>query len=143
MFDVKLLLDNEGFTDDIWKGFKIGLISHNKPINELLSPILKDQKSAFDSQFSGMTTVEFSYENYETTRALLINIIKERLTDEDKCFFLSFENGEPDWELFPVPVLKDLPAIQWKLININKLKEANPAKHKQMIEKLNDVLNSI
>jgi hypothetical protein len=140
VFDVKLLFENEGFTDEIWEGFKVGLISHYKPISELLSPVLKDQKSAFDNQFAGMATVEFSYVDYETTRALLIKTIGEHLTDEDKRFFLSFENGEPDWELFPIPVLKDLPAVQWKLININKLKEGNPAKHEQMIEKLIGVL---
>jgi len=43
LFDIKLLLENEGLTDDIWEGFKIGLISHYKPISELLSPVLKDQ----------------------------------------------------------------------------------------------------
>jgi len=140
IFDVKLLLENEGFTDEIWEGFKIGLISHYKPISELLSPVLKDQKSAFDNQFAGMTTVDFSYKDYETTRETLIKTIEQRLTDKDKRFFLSFESGEPDWDLFPIPVLKDLPAIQWKLININKLKEGNPAKHKQMIENLKRVL---
>ncbi|HEC44251.1 MAG TPA: nucleotidyl transferase AbiEii/AbiGii toxin family protein [Bacteroides sp.] len=140
VFDVMLLLENEGFTNEIWEGFKIGLISHYKPISELLSPILKDQRSAFDNQFAGMTTVEFSYEDYVATRALLIKTIGESLTDEDKRFFLSFESGEPDWELFPIPVLKHLPAIQWKLININKLQEGNPAKHKQMIENLKGVL---
>ena len=140
VFDVKLLLENEGFTDEIWEGFKIGLISHYKPISELLSPILKDQESAFDNQFAGMTTVEFSYDDYELTRTLLIKVIGERLTDEDKRFLLSFESGEPDWELFPIPVLKDLPAIQWKLLNINKLKKVNAKKHAQMIENLKDVI---
>ena len=86
-----------------------------------------------------MTTVDFSYKDYETTRETLIKTIEQRLTDKDKRFFLSFESGEPDWDLFPIPVLKDLPAILWKLININKLKEGNPAKHKQMIENLKRV----
>lgn len=140
LFDVKLLLENEGFTHEIWEGVKIGLISHYKPISELLSPILKDQKSAFDNQFAGMTAVEFSYNDYETTRALLIQTIGERLTSEDKQFLLSFEGGEPNWKLFPIPVLKDLPAIQWKLINIAKLKENNPQKHEQMVKNLKDVI---
>lgn len=140
LFDVKLLLENEGFTNEIWEGVKIGLISHYKPISELLSPILKDQKSAFDNQFAGMTAVEFSYNDYETTRALLIQTIGERLTSEDKQFLLSFEGGEPNWKLFPIPVLKDLPAIQWKLINIAKLKKNNPQKHEQMVKNLKDVI---
>ena len=141
IFDVRLLLDNEGFNDEIWQGFKVGLISHYKPISELISPILKDQKSAFETQFAGMTNVEFSYEDYVNTRNELIEIIKSKLSSDDKEFILSFEMGEPKWELFPIHVLKDLPAIQWKLININKLKEANPSKHGVMIEKLKDILD--
>ncbi|PCH66928.1 MAG: hypothetical protein COC06_12025 [Bacteroidales bacterium] len=141
IFDVKLLLENEGFTDEIWEGFKIGLISHYKPISELLSPVLKDQKLAFDNQFAGMTSVEFTYEDYKETRAVLINTIGKRLTGQDKKFIISFEYGSPDWELFPIPVLKDLPAIQWKLININKLKKANAKKHEKMVENLRAILN--
>lgn len=140
IFDVKLLLDNEGFTDEIWQGFMIGMISHYKPISELISPILKNQKSAFDNQFSGMTSVDFSYEDYETTRATLIETIQKRIIDNDKKFLLSFEMGEPNWDLFPHKVLKDLPAIKWKLLNIEKLKKANPKKHEQMIVYLKKLL---
>lgn len=136
IFDVKLLLMNEGLTDEIWKGVMIGLVSHYKPINELLSPILKDQHSAFEKQFAGMTTMEFSYKDYEQTRATLIQSIKEHLTDDDKRFLLSFESGEPQWDLFPHPIIKDLPAIQWKLLNIQKFISSNSSKHEQMINTL-------
>ncbi|WP_159517816.1 nucleotidyl transferase AbiEii/AbiGii toxin family protein [Sunxiuqinia indica] len=140
IFDVKLLLENKGLTDGIWDGVKIGLISHYKPISELLSPLLKDQKSAFDNQFAGMTSVEFSYDDYEKTRTTLIETIQQRLTEDEKRFLLSFEMGEPDWKLFPHPVLKDLPAIKWKLLNLQKLKKDNPNKHKQIIENLKGIL---
>lgn len=141
VFDVKLLLENEGLSDEIWEGFKIGLISHYKPISELLSPVLKDQMSAFDNQFDGMTKVDFSYEDYEKTRKTLIRIINAKLTDKDKKFFLSFESGEPDWNNFSLPVLKKLPAIQWKLLNINKLKKENAKKHEEMIGNLRSVID--
>lgn len=140
LFDVKLLMENEGITGEIWDGIKIGLISHYKPINELLSPILKDQKSAFDNQFSGMTDIEFTYEDYEQTRATLLETIRKRLSNDDKKFLLSFEMGEPDWSLFPQSVLKNLPAIKWKLINIEKFKKTNPKKHEQMINDLKKIL---
>jgi len=94
------------------------MISHYKPISKLLSPVLKDQQSAFDNQFAGMSSVEFSYQDYENTRSELIRIINERLTKEDKEFLLSFEFGKPQWALFPHSVLKELPAIKWKLLNI-------------------------
>ncbi len=140
IFDVKLLLDNEGFTNDIWNGFKVGLISHYKPINELLAPVLKNQKLAFDNQFEGMSPIVFSYVDYINTRGTLIKLIQEHLTNDDKKFFLSFEMGEPDWGLFPIPVLKHLPAIKWKLLNIQKLKERNINKHQQMIGDLKRTL---
>ncbi len=140
IFDVKLLFENEGFTDDVWDGFKTGLISHYKPISELLSPILKDQKSAFDKQFLGMARVNFSYGDYTNTRQRLIDTISERLTDKDKKFLVSFEIGEPQWDLFPYDVLKDLPAIKWKLINIQRLKKENLEKHQQIIKNLKSVL---
>ncbi len=140
IFDVKLLLENEGISDPIWEGFKIGLISHYKPIGELLNPVLKNQESAFDNQFAGMSTVSFSYQDYEDTRASLIKTIDERISNNEKKFLLSFESGEPDWSLFPIPVLKELPAVQWKLINISKLKEQNLKKHKSKIDYLRSVL---
>ena len=141
IFDVKYLLKNEGFTNDIWNGFKVGLISHYKPINELLFPVLKDQKSAFDNQFAGMSTINFSYKDYESIRNILIEIIQKLLTNDDKRFLLSFETGEPNWDLFPIPVLKDLPAIKWKLLNIHKLKKSNNKKHQQMIGNLKGILD--
>ncbi|RLD55233.1 MAG: nucleotidyl transferase AbiEii/AbiGii toxin family protein [Bacteroidetes bacterium] len=141
IFDIRLLFDNEGFNDEIWQGFKVGLISHYKPISELISPILKDQRLAFKTQFAGMTSVEFSYDDYINTRNELIEIIKNKLSSDDKEFILSFEMGKPKWELFSIPILQDLPAIQWKLININKLKETNLSKHNIMIKKLKYVLS--
>jgi len=140
LFDIKLLLENEGLTDVIWEGFKIGLISHYKPISELLSPILKDQKPAFETQFAGMTLEPFTYNDYESTRKTLIEIIQQRLTDDDKKFLLSFETGMPKWDLLPYELIKKLPAVKWKLLNIQKLKEANPKKHERMI---NDLIKTL
>lgn len=140
LFDIKLLLENEGLTDDIWEGFKIGLISHYKPISELLSPILKDQKPAFETQFAGMTLEPFTYDDYESTRKTLVDSIKQRLTDDDKKFLLSFETGMPKWDLLPYELIKKLPAVKWKLLNIQKLKEANPKKHERMI---NDLIKTL
>ena len=52
LFDVKYLLQNEGFTEDIKKGFLLSILSSNRPINELLQPNLQDQRTAFENQFT-------------------------------------------------------------------------------------------
>lgn len=140
LFDVKLLLENEGFSDEIRYGLIVSLLSHYKPIYELLNPVLKDQKSAFESQFVGMANIEFDYDEYENTRNQLIHAINQNLTKEDKELIYSFEKGEPLWELFPFKTLKNLPAVQWKLLNIKKLQSENTKKHNQLLRELGNVL---
>jgi predicted nucleotidyltransferase component of viral defense system len=49
LFDVKFLLENEGITDDLRKTFLIFLISHQRPIAELLDPHRKNIKEIFAS----------------------------------------------------------------------------------------------
>ena len=72
LFDIKFLLDNEGFNDDIKIGFIVALISHMRPINEVISPKFIDQRHAFETQFSGMADIPFSYEDFERTREQLV-----------------------------------------------------------------------
>ena len=41
---------------------------------------------------------------------------------------MSFERAEPDWDRFDFPYFKDYPSVQWKLMNLKKLKKQNPVK---------------
>jgi len=142
LFDIHYLLQNEGLTQNIKYGFISALLSHNRPIHELLSPNLLDQREAFEQQFVGMTNAAFTYEDFEVTRNQLIEEIQKMLTGEDRAFLISFAEGEPKWSFFPYETLKKLPAIQWKLQNIRKLIKANPDKNtaqkKVLIEKLDE-----
>ncbi len=79
-----LLFEEEGFTEDIKLGLMAALFSHYKTIHELINPLLKDQKSAFKSQFSGMTDIPFLYDDYVNTRTELIKKLKELLTENCK-----------------------------------------------------------
>ncbi len=136
LFDVKYLLENEGFANEIKKGFLFGLLSSKRPIHEMLAPNLLDQRLAMANQFDGMSEEPFTYEDFETTRSLLIQTIHENLTDSDKEFLLRFENATPDWSLYD---FKDYPAVRWKLQNLQKLKETNPDKHSEQLKKLKSI----
>lgn len=133
LFDVKWLLDENGWDDAVKKGFIFYLISGNRPIYELLFPHLTDQKSAFQTQFNGMTDHPFSYEDFENTREQLVEVIHKELTEKDKKFLIGLENGTPDWEIYD---FKDFPAVKWKLINIKKFKKEKPEEHREMMERL-------
>lgn len=133
LFDVKYLLEKEGFTEEIKEGFLFCLLSSDRPINEIITPNFQDQRSALVNQFSGMTDEEFTYEEYEGTRKHLVDTIHRSLTDRDKKFLLSVKNLTPDWSIYN---FKDFPSISWKLQNLQKLKETNPNKFKEHYERL-------
>ncbi len=46
LFDVSKLLKNEGITREIMNGLICYLLSHKRPIHEVLSPTFKNQKKA-------------------------------------------------------------------------------------------------
>ena len=140
LFDVRLLLDNEGITEEIKTGFLVTLISHMRPINELLNPTFIDQRRSFETQFSGMSDIPFSYEEFEKTREELVSDIKAKLSIEDREFLLSFKEAAPIWEYFSVKNAKELPAVLWKLQNIERLIRENPEKHKGLVNTLEKTL---
>jgi predicted nucleotidyltransferase component of viral defense system len=137
LFDVRLLLENEGFTDDIKRGFIFGLVGSNRPTHEMLNPHLLDHRMAFESQFEGMSAIEFSYDEYETTRFQLIETIQSGLNEDDKAFLLSLNRLEPDWSIYD---FQKFPSVKWKLLNLEKFKTENPANYQQQLNKLESVL---
>ncbi len=139
LFDVKHLLENEGFSDKIRKGFIYCLLGSDRPIHELIMPHFQDQRSALTAQFSGMSDEEFTYEEYEAVRERLVSVVNKHLTDSDKTFLLSFKNTEPDWAIYD---FEKFPSIQWKLRNLNTLKKANPSKHQQQYDLLREKLET-
>ena len=139
LFDVKLLLENEGFTDEIKTGLMFGLISSNRPSHELLRPRFKDQRIAFENQFEGMTTIAFSYEDYESTRLELINEIHGSLMDADKDFLLGVNRLEPDWSIYD---FQDFPSVKWKLANLEIFKGKRPEDHQKHCAELEKILSS-
>ncbi|WP_422355621.1 nucleotidyl transferase AbiEii/AbiGii toxin family protein [Roseivirga pacifica] len=133
IFDVKLLLENEGLTEEIKPGLILTILSSKRPIHELLNPHLLDQQTAMTNQFEGMTAEPFSYEQYETTRQELIKAVQQTLDDQDKQFLLSFSNGEPDWNIYD---FERFPSIQWKLQNLLMFKRDNLKKYQEQYQAL-------
>jgi len=83
-----------------------------------------------------MTDIPFTYSDFEETREKLIRFINSNLTDKDKAFLLDFETGNSLSKHVEYQEFLQFPSVQWKQLNISKLKSDNPAKHKQGIEKL-------
>ena len=140
LFDVKYLLENEGFTERIKIGFIYCLLGSDRPLHEIIVPNFQDQRSALENHFAGMSAETFTYEEYESKRVKLVESLGRNLNDEDKSFLIGFCRLEPDWNIYD---FKGYPSVEWKLRNLQKLKELNPQKFEQQTEYLKETLSRI
>ena len=137
LFDVKYM---DIPLDECREGLIFCLLGSDRPMHESFAPSLIDQREAMENQFAGMTDIPFTYEDFEETRAKLINDLRSLLTEEDKRFLVSFESGQPEWNGYEFEYFKDYPSVQWKLLNLKKLAKQNPQKLRLEAEKLRNVL---
>ncbi|MFA5687993.1 MAG: nucleotidyl transferase AbiEii/AbiGii toxin family protein [Kiritimatiellales bacterium] len=121
LFDVHLMFEKFGLTDEIRQAFVIYLAGHHRPMVELLCPNEQPLETLFNSQFSGMTRDAVSVEQLSGIRQQLIKKINSTLIENERKFLLSIKTGEPEWALIPIEHLERLPALQWKIQNIKKM----------------------
>lgn len=140
LFDVRMLLANEGISRDMFIGFLTYVLGHPRPISEVMAPNWQPLDDKFHAEFAGMTVEPVELETLVETRPLMLAALKAQFTEKDRSFLLSFKQGKPDWGLFDYPQVADLPAVRWKLINIQKLTK-NKLKHAEALTKLEAVLD--
>ncbi len=140
LFDVRGLLDNEGIDDRLRQAFLAYLISHDRPIAELLEARPKDLGATFRTEFVGMTSAGYTVtlDELVTTRAALVEEMVSAMPMTHREFLIGFKRGEPDWDLTGVPQIRDLPAVRWKQTNLDRMASAHRA---QAVERLENVLN--
>ncbi len=137
LFDVKLLLEDQGITNDIRQAFVIYLASHDRPMHELLNPRRKDVRQLYANEFVGMVTSPVAYDALLETREKMLGLLQQTLTEKEKRFLLSLKTGQPEWALMAIDGIDKLPAIQWKWMNIQRM---STHKRAEALEKLQTVL---
>ena len=130
LFDIKQLYENEGLTDDLFRSFLVYLASSGRPPHELLNPNLRDLEAVFAKEFDGMTVLPVTVDELGAARDILIQDIRGRLSERTAEYLLGLADGEPDFDLIGLPDAAGLPAIRWKLQNVETLKQQDPAKHR-------------
>jgi len=137
LFDIYLMFQNGGITDQILKAFLVYLISHKRPMSELLNPNFKDIEADYANSFEGMALEELGLEELIKTRSKLVKEINEGLTKKDKDFLISVSKGAGDFDLIELQHVGNYPAVAWKSLNINKM---DSRKKSAEIEKLKGIL---
>lgn len=136
IFDTMRLLDKEPLDEEMIKGFLFCLLSSSKPMHEILAPVFKDQQSAMNTQFHGMTDVDFTYGVYEHQRKRLLEAILKSLNGQHLNFLRSVATNKPDWIYGD---WSNYPGISWKLKNLVELEKNNKSKFHEQLEALSRI----
>lgn len=140
LFDVKLLMAEEGISDELFRAFLVYLISHDGSIARVLNPTRKPLDDLFARQFAGMTVEAVTLDELDQARTDLIAALHGRLGESEKAFLMSFKRGEPSWDVLGVAHAADLPAVRWKLRNLAQMA---PDRHREELNNLERVLGKI
>ena len=128
-FDVKMLYENEGFGDKLFRVLMVYVAGSRRPMHELLAPKASFHEALYFEEFNGMTREMVTREEMIVARERLHADIRRRLTGDIAKFLLSLHDGEPDFDLIDLPEAAKLPAVRWKIKNLDQLKRNNPRKH--------------
>ena len=122
MFDVVKMLERFGWQSSFVDCFVAYLAGHNRPVHEVAFPKKLPLQPAFTNEFTGITYDDVALAVLEQTQERLMSELPRALTSRHRDFLLSLVSAEPQWELMPFDNLRHLPAPQWKLLNLRKLK---------------------
>ncbi|MCK5748767.1 MAG: nucleotidyl transferase AbiEii/AbiGii toxin family protein [Oricola sp.] len=142
LFDIKLLYENEGLTDELFGAFLIYIACSSRPTHELLAPNEKDIAAEFEKELVGMTAAPVALEELTGARSQLIADVRSRIKGPAAEFLMTLQAGEPDFSLIGLPQAAALPAIKWKILNLKKLMAENPDKHRVQREQLSAILHT-
>jgi len=126
LFDAMQMLEQDGLSDATLECFVTYLAGHNRPIHEVLFGNDKDISLEYRDNFVGMTTEEVTLEQLLAVRKRLRTEIPQRLTMNQKRFLAGLSQAKPDWSLLTCPHAEELPALRWKLTNLQTFQSKRP-----------------
>jgi hypothetical protein len=118
----------------------LDLVSHNRPLHEVLSPVPRDITQDFERTFVGMTTEPVKLADLLSVRDRLMTELPQTLDSNERQFLLSLVSNAPDWPLLNIAHLERLPAVRWKLKNLEQLAKTSPAKFSEQADALKRLL---
>ena len=128
LFDVHGLYASDGLAKEVVDCFVCYLAGHNRPVHEVLFARPLDITAAFTNEFAGMAREPVALDELLAVRERLRSELPAALSPEHRRFFVSLVEADPDWTASPCPHLSEMPAVQWKLQNLRKLRRSNPRK---------------
>jgi hypothetical protein len=118
LFDVWQLYESGGITGGMIECFVIYLAGHNRPPHEVLFGNDKEIAGEYERAFVGLTEFACSLGTLIDTRARLRRELPQLLSPAHKRFLSGLVRAQPDWSLVQCQHAAQLPALRWKLSNL-------------------------
>ena len=136
LFDISHMYEAHGLTPETVECFVTYLAGHNRPMHEVLFAREKNIEQEYRSTFVGMTTDAVELETLLAARTRLFADLPASLTANHKAFLVGLARAKPDWSLLTCTHAKNLPAIRWRLQNLEKFKEKKPEEFEKQATEL-------
>ncbi|MBX3484794.1 nucleotidyl transferase AbiEii/AbiGii toxin family protein [Phenylobacterium sp.] len=137
LHDVRLLLAEDGVSNELRRAFIAYVLSSARPLNVILNPPRRDLTQKFAREFEGMTEEPVTLDDLHAAWEDMIRIMIGDMPQTHRRFLMSFKRGEPDWSLLGLAHAAELPAVKYR---VHKLAALTPSRRQAEIDKLRDVL---
>jgi len=85
------------------------MISHPRPISELLQPNFKDIAALYEGEFQSMADIDVPLVELMAAREEIVKRMHATFTEEERSFLLTFKSRKPDWSLLGIANIEQLP----------------------------------
>jgi hypothetical protein len=140
LFDVAQLLAAEGLTKPLMDAFVVYLVSHGRPMSEVLAPVEKDLRQLHEAEFANLTGAPVTVEALQEARARLVRELRQTLLPRHVQFIRSVKGLDPEWALLPHTHVAELPAVRWRLQNLERFQKEQPERYVAVRNRLEEVL---
>ena len=142
LFDVWVRNRDDRYTTGDLDVLAVYLAGHNRPPHEILAGRDKPLEELYVTSLLGMTagTIPSVAELHDTRRRLRRDVV-QRMSPQAKEFLTSFFGLSPTWDALPSPGLERLPALQWKLHNLEMFRSRRPSDFQRQNDELAALLS--
>lgn len=137
LFDVMNFMESRKINKELLDCFCVYLCGTNRPVHEVLINNGSTNEAEFNEYAAGMLFKKYSWNELKGIKKDLSDTILKSLSDDQKEFLVSFLELKPKWEKLPFGRLDTkLPAVKWKLKNLEYLGITNPKKFDEQKDSL-------
>lgn len=140
LFDVWQMFEAGEFSNEVVECFVTYLAGHNRPMHEVLFGNEKSIATEYRNNFVGMTTEPVELATLEAARTRLRTELPLRLTRNHREFLIGLSRAVPDWSLLSCPHASELPALKWKLANLETFTKRQPTRSQEQTQVLQERL---